>query len=364
MPGVSLTLNLVQLFEDVCRAGSQSNFGSKNEEYWKNSFRQLLSRAIDLIRLAQHPITLPLIKEVIDSAPTSLEEVEDGDRWQQTSACYGLLLDGHERRERGELSRSEASDFQLTFNYWTNEFPKLAPETRSIIVSIFTGMADALLSGSIRELFCEGTNLTPEDTFNGKIMGLDLPLVSYGDVGRFAQSLVKYLWQRAALRRAIQDNSLPVFLWIDEAQFFVSMRDRHFQNACRDKRVCSVFMSQNISNYYAAIGGGADGGKAETDALLGCLGTSIFHQNSDAVTNAWAADLIARDWQSQTSYNFDGRNQAEVKFSQNQSLEHLVGPIEFQRLRKGGPQDYSDEEARRRKATRRCGLNRQGDCGS
>ncbi|MGF1453036.1 MAG: hypothetical protein ACFB21_13295, partial [Opitutales bacterium] len=70
MPGVSLTLNLVQLFEDVCRAGSQSNFGSKNEEYWKNSFRQLLSRAIDLIRLVQHPITLPLIKEVIDSAPT------------------------------------------------------------------------------------------------------------------------------------------------------------------------------------------------------------------------------------------------------------------------------------------------------
>ncbi|MGF1451271.1 MAG: hypothetical protein ACFB21_04240, partial [Opitutales bacterium] len=43
--------------------------------------------------------------------------------------------------------------------------------------------------------------------------------------------------------------------------------------------------------------------------------------------------------------NFDGRKHAELKFSQNQSLEHQVGPIEIQRLRKGGPQNGYEEEA-------------------
>jgi hypothetical protein len=74
-------------------------------------------------------------------------------------------------------------------------------ETRSVIVSTFTSMADCFLRGMLGRLFCTETNFTPEDTFKGKIIIFDLPVKEHNELGQFAQVLFKFVWQRAVERR-------------------------------------------------------------------------------------------------------------------------------------------------------------------
>ena len=56
----------------------------------------------------------------------------------------------------------------------------------------------------------------------------------------------------------------------------------------------TVFLSQNINNYYAAFG---DNQEANANGLLAGLGTKIFHRNGDSKTNQWASDTISKSIQ-------------------------------------------------------------------
>ena len=66
-----------------------------------------------------------------------------------------------------------------------------------------------------------------------------------------------------------------------------------FQTTCRSARVATVLLSQNVSNFYAALGGN-EKGNAEADSLFANLNTKIYHANSDPVTNEWASNTIGR----------------------------------------------------------------------
>ena len=102
--------------------------------------------------------------------------------------------------------------------------------------SAFTSMADCFLRGMLRTLFCTDLTVKPEDTFDGKIIILNLPVKEYNELGQFAQVLFKFIWQRAVERRILplidpkkaEQNIRPVFLWADESQFFVNSYDALF----------------------------------------------------------------------------------------------------------------------------------------
>jgi hypothetical protein len=83
--------------------------------------------------------------------------------------------------------------FQLCAHFWVSEFPKLAAQTRSSIVSTFTTLADALLRDPFRDRFCTETTFVPEMLFKGAICIADLDIKRYGDVGQYAQVLLKYV---------------------------------------------------------------------------------------------------------------------------------------------------------------------------
>jgi hypothetical protein len=122
----------------------------------------------------------------------------------------------------------------------------------------------------------------------------------------------------------------------------------HFQDTARSSRACTVYLTQNLPNYYAVMGSG-ERGKHATDALLGNLQTKIFHANTDPVTNQWAAEIIGKNWQERDTSNVTmQQSQAfEIPFltaPSNQSgsfgsseiLEYELLPRTFTRLRKGG----------------------------
>ena len=127
-------------------------------------------------------------------------------------------------------------------------------------------VADVLLHDAMYELFCTDTNIVPEATYrDGAIIVLDMPIREYGKLGIQAQRLFKYMWQRAMLRRDVTQHPRPVLLFCDEAQNFLDGSDFLFQAEAREVRAASVYITQNINNYYAVLGNNS---RDEVNALL------------------------------------------------------------------------------------------------
>ena len=210
-------------------------------------------------------------------------------------------------------------------------------------------MADCFMRGLLRELFCSELTFGPEDTFNGKIIILNLPVKEFNELGQFAQVLFKFVWQRAVERRIppgidrarSQATIRPVFLWADESQFFVNSYDALFQSTARSSRACTVYLTQNLPSYFSAFGG--QNSRSDAESFLGNLQTKIFHANGDPTTNNWSAESIGKTRQAQF-YGGLSEAMARAGGSMNQNaggslvFEYLVQPQEFTMLRTGGPE--------------------------
>ena len=342
--GAGHTENLVNLFCSVLESADKKHGqGGGNDSYWQRTLKQLLRNAIDLAVLSLDDLDLPSLYRIITSAPRSPAEAES-ETWQSNSACFALIDVAKGKAERA----NRKDDFDLTQDYWLREFPSLADETRSVIVSTFTSKADCFLRGMLRKLFCTDLTIQPENTFFGKIIILNLPIKEYSELGQFAQVLFKYVWQRAVERRipagidrqTAQKTIRPVFLWADESQFFVNSYDSLFQSTARSSRACTVYLTQNLPSYFSAFGGANS--RSDAEAFLGNLQTKIFHANGDPVTNNWAADSIGRTRQMQyyggLSEGFAKAGAGGINQNAGGSLvfEYLVQPQEFTMLRTGG----------------------------
>jgi len=332
--GAGYTENLVRLFATVNEAIERSK-GGGGDPYWTRAMQQLLRNAIDLCMLATGEVSLPLINDIILSAPNSPEQ-RDTLEWQNKSKCWELLGIANAK----DFNEWELYDYRSTAAFWLKEYAELAPKTRSGILSMFTSMADALLRRPFRMLFSEPSPIEqdalPELTHEGFIIVMNLPVKEFGNSGRAAQVIYKYMWQQAAERRNIKDNPLPIFLWVDEAQNFVTEYDMQFQATARSSRACTVYLTQNLPNYYAEMGGAHS--KSRVDSLVGNLQTKIWHANSDPETNKHAAETIGRSWHKKkgSSFNVGGDNLSSGG-SVTQSFDFDVIPQEFTRLRKGSP---------------------------
>lgn len=174
-------------------------------------------------------------------------------------------------------------------------------------------------------------------THQGKVVILDLPIKIYGEAGRVAQLLFKTVWQKATEWRDLVTNPNPVFLWADEAQYFVTPHDVAFQQTARSQRAAVVYLTQNLPNYQVAFG--ERDGRARTDSLLACLQTKVFHANSDVVTNEWAQRLFGSKKISRSSYNASSSDRRQEpgtdqsrSFGIQEGMEPRVAADRFARL--------------------------------
>lgn len=176
-------------------------------------------------------------------------------------------------------------------------------------------------------------NFSPDDSLKGKIILINLPVKLYDKIGRDAQILFKYVWQRAMERRSIDAQSKPVFLWADEAQNFLHEHDTDYQATARSSRVCTVYLTQNTPNYYAHMGG--RDGEFRVKSFLGTMGTKIFHASADMDTNNYAADLIGQHeiWRENEGSQFVGGFTMSKGASQDRDF--IIHPENFVVMRTG-----------------------------
>jgi type IV secretory system conjugative DNA transfer VirD4/TraG family protein len=328
-PGAGETLEIARLFSTVLEAAGHGS--GTSDPYWSRALGQLLNNSIDMARFATHRVSLRVLSTVVHEAPLSIDETK-GEDWQAFVRAAQASV----------KTAGEKSDLDLTLDYFNREFPRLNDKTRSSIVSMFTSMADVLLRGTIGSLFSGGKfTITPEQTQDGKLILIDLPVKEYGDTGRFAQMVFKYVWQKAAERRDKSKPMRPMFLWCDESQELITGYDAVFQSTARSSGVATVYLTQNISNYHARLGGGSKA-VAETDSLLGSLSTKIFHANGDPTTNQWAERLFGYALVRRQGGSVSGGN---TTINWSESNEPVIPARKFTMLKKGSAANKNKVEA-------------------
>ncbi|MGP1346137.1 MAG: type IV secretory system conjugative DNA transfer family protein [Phycisphaerales bacterium] len=340
--GGGQTTNMAELFVTLLTAGASE--GSR-DPFWDRALRQLLRNAIDALRLADEPLTLSALHRVINSAPLSAQQADDDD-WKSRSYLFDLLA----RANESDLTPQDRDDLRVTANYWLDEYAGVMDErTRGNIISTFTTTADGFMRSTLRELFCTELTISPSWTFEGKVIVLDLPSKQFHELGRMAQVIWKACWQRDVESADRGPDSRPVFLWVDEAQHFITPQEAGFVQTVREHRAACVYLTQARSNYLHALGAGHT---AAVESFLGVPKTKIFHCNGDPETNEWAQRVVSEDWKQRVSRSIGERNasgpstngqkkEPNNSMSISRQREPRLLAREFGSLRCGGPPDYT-----------------------
>lgn len=323
--GGGLVDNAVNTFLRVLEAahsrdGSSGGQGD-NADFWNKALRDLLANAIGALFHAYGRVTLDELIQLVNSVPTSEAQARSAD-FQSWSHCFKTmkkLYDG----PKIPLPQREAAQY---VSYFGQAFGRLDPKTRSNIVITLNAEIGPFLRGPLHDLFCTDTNFLPEATHEGAVLILDLPIKRFEQTGAVAQLLVKYLWQKATERRAIDPDTRPVFLFADEAQLFFSSYDLEFQSTARSARAATVYITQNLPSLYARLGGRNP--QDQADAIIGNFQTKIFHSNTDHRTNQWGADMIGRELHRRGSANWSAGQSTQASDGRNGSWSVQRGESE------------------------------------
>jgi hypothetical protein len=386
--GAGHVQNAVELFMSVIEnRRDTANQAAHEQRFFLDGVRRLLRNGMETLLLAGEPVTIDGLMRLFSSTPYPHPQT-GAPVWPRKPASDEFLARSLAKatfRYRRGLAidvptQAHPDDLQ---SYFLREFARSGANRQSAgILGTFTGMAEPYLSGPIRELFCTTTNFLPaEFSRKGAIIILDLPLDEYEEIGRTAALTLKYIWQRGILRRQglKEPGDVPVFLWADEAQNFITPADPKFMNECRSSVCATVFLTQNINNYMSSFHVNSE---ALTNSLLAGMNTKIAHRNGDYRTNQWFAETCAKgrtifysggtsesrgmsenmSWGSSSgggssaegaSSSYSSERGGSRGFSRERStnegwseqMEFQVQPEIFTRLKSGGPQNGNEVQA-------------------
>jgi hypothetical protein len=345
--GGGLTINIVALLDEIAgalAASSGTNSDGGDGKFFEDALHHMNTNLVDLPLLAGLPVSLPLLRSIVNSAPQTLAQANSKE-WQETSACATIL------READVATKQEGTDKRADFEecraYWLQEFPSLSDRTRSIIVLSFSMLVRPLITRPLGKLFNTDTTVTPESLMDsGKILIVNLPVQEFRLAGRVANLLWKYCWQIATLRRMQPtDGSYlrPTFIWMDEAQNFITPFDAEFQAVARSAAGCTVCMVQNRESLIRVLRS-----EAAVDAYLGNLQAKFFCQNTGA-TNEYASRLLGERWVTVKGMNV-GRSTPQAEgyepttsggVTSHEQHRRYVEPARFTTLRWGGPINHN-----------------------
>lgn len=295
------------------------NAGGSSSAFWDRTQRQLVNNSLPYLYSAWGTVRMDELSRFIETCPKKPADVESA-AWQAKSFMFQTWL----KAAQEPAHRIEDTLREKMTNYWVDQIAPMDEKTRSNVTVNFTSAIDRFMHGRLNEVFCRGTTITPEDAFrDGKIIVLSMPVLSWREDGIIGQHVFKYMFQRAVLRRMTLPEEYrhrPVFIWADEAQFMVGHKDAEYQSACRSMNACTVYLTQSMPSYKAALGRDSE---ALVQQLLGNFATKIFHSNGDFTTNEWAANSIGKELQvrrnfSEGSTETDGRG-TSVNFNQTSS---------------------------------------------
>jgi hypothetical protein len=358
--GPGLTINVVHLLDQIAEvmargSGAGGDGGGGENRFFSDALHHLNMNLVDLPLFAGLPVSLPLLRAILNSAPQTAEEAADPAWRNAATPCPTILREAEAAVAQGDPDA--AQDFKECKAYWTQEFPGVSSRSRSIFTLMFSMLVRPFITRPLRRLFAEDTTVTPERAFAGKVIVIDLPLSEYRLAGQVAALCWKHCFQMAVLRRVPPkrpDEYLrPVFLWADEAQYFLTgEHDTAYQAVARSAGGCSVYLFQNREILISSLRR-----EATVDALLGNLQTKFFCQNSSPQTNKWAAELLGERFVSVSSTTVgrsegaraglsgDAESNRSAGLSRSEQRRFYTEPARFTTLKRGGSEHGFTVEA-------------------
>lgn len=359
---VTYTQNIVQVLKTVIRASEEKSSGKSDDKFWESAVDMLMYNVIDLCLLAYGKLSIEDMYNIVMTAPKKGQPKEPDRQMNafenaftkaqkrvkaQVDAFQNNLSDQDKKRLKDPAAFvkavvntiPDAAVMEGIDQFFCESYRNLADKTRSIVEFSFSGFLFSLMKEPVHSLFFgHASTFVPEDCYEkGKIILLDLPVKHLYKAGRDVQVLFKYIWQRAMERRDIEKNNRPCFCFADEAQHFLHEYDAEYQATARSSRIATVYISQNLPNYFANMGGDSSKSENKVKSFLGTLGTKIFHANADIDTNRYASELIGDFYTENLTRGVTVAGEFSANHSASYVLERAVRPEMFGRLKTGGP---------------------------
>lgn len=361
-----LTENIVQVLKTVINASEEKSHGGGDDPFWETALDMLIFNVIDLCQLAYGSVSVQKMYDIVQSLPKSdtifdeknptpyetafrqaknnvLAQMEEREKSLNPSYLNIILENEAAYYFAAETALPDARRLKFMDEFFEEAYRNLSEKTRSIIDFSFTGFLFRLLREPVYSLFCSNpSNVMPESSRQGKIILLNLPVKTFHKVGRDSQILFKYIWQRA-MERNLNKDDLPVFLWADEAQNFLHEHDAEYQATARSSRIATVYLSQNLPNYYANMGGAKSEYKVKS--FLGTLATKIFHANADVETNRYASDLLGDVNYEEISRTTTTAGKISSGKTSSLKIDRAIRPEDFVRLKTGTEKNSNKVQA-------------------
>ena len=282
----NITRTLMTIGETL---GNSDTDGREDSSFWSKEQERMIYNAVEVVKLATGRISASELHRFITGAAMSPQQFTS-EEW--LAGFHNQCLKTAWEKPKTAM---EQHDFELSKEYWLNEFVFMADKTRSSIMTGVMGILHTFNTGIVRELVSSGTTVTPDDLFAGKWVLIDMAPSEWSDIGLFIAGGWKYLVQKAVLRRVAHEQSNVVTIHADEAQNFLNSFDAHYVAQCRSHRGCMVYLTQSLHAYYAALPGEA--GHHQADSLLTNFHTKLLHALGDIETANWASSLIGKSLQ-------------------------------------------------------------------
>lgn len=357
--GDSLVIaNYLMSVYEIAKNFQAGGKGEDGDKFWDQSLRRLIIRGISLLKLAQKPLTIENLRQLVVNSfdakdldryhelkftmsdkkgeeDDRIEASEKFNKWKEDNFFLEVI---ETARNRADKTDEEKEELKLAWEFWLTSFVRLADKTKSIVVESFYGLVEVFTSGILKQKFSKGLSkeLLPESTYlEKKIVLIDFPVKEFGISGLYAASIYKVIFQAAMERRNIRldQNRTIVGLWVDEFHHFINPEaDTLFMTTARSSRTACVFITQNLNNIKFSMG--RNNTEARAMSLLGNIGLKYFCSNADAQTNEWGAKMIGQHYIDLANMTIKDGDQISRNYTQQ--LHYKVPPEHFTSLQTGG----------------------------
>jgi hypothetical protein len=100
--------NAAQILSELISLAQRG--AGKVDDFWTQAANEMVAHVLELLRAADEVPSLKLAKEIVDSAPLSLDQARDG-QWQAKSRCWAVI-------QKAWTKAACAEDFVQAENYW------------------------------------------------------------------------------------------------------------------------------------------------------------------------------------------------------------------------------------------------------
>ncbi|HKN85650.1 MAG TPA: hypothetical protein VJV04_02200 [Nitrospiraceae bacterium] len=311
--------------------------GGEGDKFWPIKVRQTMETSVEIVRQAEGEVSMPRLHEFIVTAAQSQVSINSPE-WQAKfhNQCFA--------KSHGKWkNKIEQADWENGQRYWLSEWVNMDAKPRSGIEAGVTGILHVFNSGVVRSLVSEPSTITPKVMDEGKWVFVDMSVGQYGSSGAFVLNAWRYATQKYVISRDPATWVNPIICWADEAGKIVNSADSFYLTESRKFGGASVFLSQSVQNFSAAIPG--ERGRAMAELLTGCFSTRIIHA-CDTSTAEFASKALGQElkihygWsppKEQSAWKLM-RGYCEANVNAHQHMAPVLESREFMHgLRTGGP---------------------------